>query len=1175
MQSHPQRSLRREAGSTTPPYALTPMRALALEHHHSNPVGIYGDVLLGRGIEVHRVRLDLGEALPDWREYDLLVVMGGAMSVYEEDAYPWLVAEKRAIREAVTTGCPYFGVCLGSQLLASALGSRVFRGPEPELGVNPIFLCEAARRDPVFRAFPLDVEVFEFHSDTFALPEGAVRLARSPRYENQAFNVGRTAYGIQCHLEPSLDDARDWFSGSFGETFEARYGRGSLAGFLEEYAHSMPLLQQTGRQLFRRWLENALAHGRPSSAASGAGMATVLDKGLLDRAREQERISRLLDEARAGHSGAIVICGETGVGKTALLDAAAERAEGMRVLRVSGVEDVSERPYVGFEELCWPLLDGIGALPDTLRQALSATLGLAGAERGDRFAAYAGAMWLLAAAAEKRPLLVCVDDADLLDDGSLDALAFIAGRIGEEGIALLLATGGDPGMFGAAEIVELQPLDRATSLVLLERSFGDELSPTVVAEVVGVARGNPLALREIPLGLTPGQRVGSVPFGDAFLTCTSAERAILARISALGENARRALLVLALSYGEDDAAVARALPSVRSSLEELKPAEEAALVTISDGRFSFPHPLVRSTVVYGALRSERSAAHAALAGASNSDSSTWHAALAAPGPDERIAASLEYAAGRALSRHAPSAAARALELAARLSPARSKRARRLVGAAQAAALAGHIYAAIDHAEAALPELDEGESRAAAELLLGSLLARSGSASQARDLLLDGAARCEASYKPAAARLLAAAVIPALRAGSPARACEIGRRALEVAEGGPIEAAAALMLGTALTFNGDPRKGRALLFQAIELHEQLHAEPQLRAYLGAGLRLVGEHDRARDVLAQLIANARSHGAFGLLPYALVRLADVELDTGHWPAAHAALTEAAALARETGQGADQGLAAGALAWLDAARGRAADCRRHAGEAIALAVRLGAGSRLDRAVPALGLLALGYGELDAAIEHLAEVRQTQLEQGWCDAAVPPHRARDLIEALVRAGRAADAERELSIFEQESRQTERPSALAALACCRGLLASPDAVDGLFRDSLAHGSDVVGPFEHARTLLAYGRRLREVGRAAEAVKHLEGAFTGFAQLGAEPWLVQARSELEACGATPPDLPADPLTGLGERELQVALALARGETAEEAAEHLLLTVPTVKHLWGQVLQSSRDAQSKI
>jgi hypothetical protein len=235
------------------------------------------------------------------------------------------------------------------------------------------------------------------------------------------------------------------------------------------------------------------------------------------------------------------------------------------------------------------------------------------------------------------------------------------------------------------------------------------------------------------------------------------------------------------------------------------------------------------------------------------------------------------------------------------------------------------------------------------------------------------------------------------------------------------------------------------------------------------------------------------------------------------------------------------------------------------------LGVGSRLDRAVPALGLLALGCGELEAAIEHLAEVRKMQLEQGWCDAAVSPHRARDLIEAFVRAGRVADAEREVSIFEHETRQTERPTALAALACCRGLLASPDMVDKLFQESLAHGSEGVGPFEHARTLLDYGRRLREVGRAADAVEHLECAFMGFAQLGAEPWLAQARGELEACGAIPPNLPPDPLSGLGERELQVALARARDETPVEAAEHLLMTVPTVKQLWGQVLRPSTNA----
>jgi tetratricopeptide (TPR) repeat protein len=418
-------------------------------------------------------------------------------------------------------------------------------------------------------------------------------------------------------------------------------------------------------------------------------------------------------------------------------------------------------------------------------------------------------------------------------------------------------------------------------------------------------------------------------------------------------------------------------------------------------------------------------------------------------------------------------------------------------------------------------------------------------------------------------LLAAAVIPALRAGSPARASEIGQQALKLAEGEePIEDLARVMLGTALTFNGDLRNGRALLLRATEFHERLHAEPQLRAYLGAGLRLVGEFDRAREVLVQLIAEARSRGEFGLLPYALVRLADVEIDKGQWPAARAALAEAVSLARETGHGADQGLASGALAWLDAAQGRVVDCNRHAGEAIAIAARLGTGSRVYRSVPALGLLALGCGELDVAIEHLTEVRRTQLEQGWCDAAVLPHRARDLIEALVGAGRVADAEREISTFEQEVYQTKRPSALAALACCRGLLANPDAIDGFFGESLAQGSDVVGPFEHARTLLVYGRRLREVGRAGEAVEHLNSAFAGFAQLGAKPWLAQAVSELMACGSVPPDLLADPLSGLGERELQLALARARGETPEEAAEHLLLTVPTAKHLWGRVPRSA-------
>ena len=182
------------------------MRALVLEHLRSNPVGLYGDLLGERDIAFDRALLDAGDPLPDWRGYDLLVVMGGGVSAYQEDEYPWLAGEKTAIREAVHSGLPYFGVCLGSQLLASALGARVYRGAAPELGVNPVLLTEAARRDPVFRGFPSDVEAFEWHSDTFELPQGAVLLARSPRYENQAYRVGRVAYAIQCHLEPTLED---------------------------------------------------------------------------------------------------------------------------------------------------------------------------------------------------------------------------------------------------------------------------------------------------------------------------------------------------------------------------------------------------------------------------------------------------------------------------------------------------------------------------------------------------------------------------------------------------------------------------------------------------------------------------------------------------------------------------------------------------------------------------------------------------------------------------------------------------------------------------------------------------------------------------------------------------------------------------------------------------------
>jgi GMP synthase (glutamine-hydrolysing) len=204
------------------------VRALVFEHLRPNPIGVYGDVLDGRGIGVDRIRVAEGEQIPDWRACDFMVVMGAGASVWDHERHPWIALEQQSVREAVLAGVPYFGVCFGAQLLASAFGAHSYRGIEAELGINQVFLTAAARRDPVFRGFPPDLDVCEWHSNHFSLPTGAVRLARSPRYENQAIRFGRVAYGVQCHLETSREDLEAWLE-LFPDTvglFETRHGPG-------------------------------------------------------------------------------------------------------------------------------------------------------------------------------------------------------------------------------------------------------------------------------------------------------------------------------------------------------------------------------------------------------------------------------------------------------------------------------------------------------------------------------------------------------------------------------------------------------------------------------------------------------------------------------------------------------------------------------------------------------------------------------------------------------------------------------------------------------------------------------------------------------------------------------------------------------------------------------------
>jgi GMP synthase-like glutamine amidotransferase len=236
------------------------MRALVLQHIACEPPGVYEDVLLERGFVIDRVELDEGERLPDWRDFDLIVAMGGPMSVNDEQEHPWLVNEKRLIREAVSAGSGFWGACLGVQLLAASLGARVHAGATPEVGVLPVTLTDEGAADPVLSGLPRELPTLQWHGDTFDLPQGAVRLAGSPAYPNQAFRWGRAAYGVQFHLEVTGNMAREWAQvPAYVDSLERTLGAGSAERLFADFDAAAAAMQDHARAMFERWIDVATA----------------------------------------------------------------------------------------------------------------------------------------------------------------------------------------------------------------------------------------------------------------------------------------------------------------------------------------------------------------------------------------------------------------------------------------------------------------------------------------------------------------------------------------------------------------------------------------------------------------------------------------------------------------------------------------------------------------------------------------------------------------------------------------------------------------------------------------------------------------------------------------------------------------------------------------------------
>ncbi len=882
---------------------------------------------------------------------------------------------------------------------------------------------------------------------------------------------------------------------------------------------------------------------------------------LLGREEERQALDRLLADARDGRSGVLAIVGEPGIGKSALLDAAADAARGMRLLRARGIESEARIPFGGLLELLRPALSVLEAIPRPQAAALEGALAFGPGSAQDRFAVGAATLSLLAAYAEDEALLVLVDDAHWLDGSSAEALLFAVRRLVADPIAVVLAARTDePSLLVGADLPMLlvEGLDRAAAGELV-----DSASPAVADRLYRATAGNPLALLELAAEV---ENADPMPLDAPLPISTSVARAFLRRSATLSDHARRGLLLAAASDSGDLTVLARAGLRV----DDLAEAERAGLVRLAGGLLEFRHPLARSAVYGEAEPGERRAAHRALADAlpdRDADRRAWHLASAAVGPDEAASAALEQAAQRAHQRSAYSVSTTAFERAARLASADERRSLLLLEAAETAWLAGQVERArtlLEEAEVLAPE-------ARIDALRAEIAARRGPVMEGHALLVAAAERAEPEQ---AVLMLAEAADACIYSGATAQMLAAAERAVALVEagaGGRAPFYAAIADGVARVMAGVDGGGDALR-RGAELYEDgdFDDDPRTLAWAAFAPMFLRDRGAGRALIDRAVAIAREHTAIGVLPRLLHRLARDAAMTDRWPAAQAGYHEAIRLSRETGQRTELGAALAGLAWLEGRQGKEDECREHALEARALAVELGMGFYEIWTYAALGELELGLGRPEEAVEHfeLQELRAGEI--GVDDVDMSP--AADLVEAYLRLGRDEDARQTAAAHASRAAAKDRPWALARAARCSGLV--EEDFEPHFAESLRLQEETPDVFESARTRLAYGARLRRARRRVRAREELRAALEGFESLGPSPWADAASAELAATGETARRRDPSTLGDLTPQELQVALILAEGRTTKEAAAALFLSPKTVeyhlRHVYRKLRIASRE-----
>jgi DNA-binding CsgD family transcriptional regulator len=883
---------------------------------------------------------------------------------------------------------------------------------------------------------------------------------------------------------------------------------------------------------------------------------------LRGRRAECLELDRLLEAVHAGQSAVLVLRGEAGIGKTALLEYTAEHAEGCRVLHAVGVESEMELPFAGLHQLCAALLDGRERLPPPQREALATAFGLSSGARPDRFLVGLALLSLLSDGADEEPLLCLIDDAQWLDQSSAQVLAFVARRLQAERIVLVFAERGPGELDELAGLPDwrLEGLSEAHADALLGSVISGPLDERVRERIVAETHGNPLALLELPQGLSPADLAGGFALTAALPLPSRIEESFRQRVERLPADSQLLLLVAAAEPTGDPRLLWRVADQLGLGAGTAGPAEATGLITLGT-RVIFRHPLLRSAIYRASSAEDRRSVHRALATATDldldPDRRAWHLAQATLAPDEDVAAELERSADRARARGGLAAAAAFLERAARLTPEPARRARRELTAAQAK----HDAGAPDKALALLAAAEEGPlnelQRARLERLRAQLAFALRRGSDAPQLLLRAAQRLE----PLDAGLPRETYLEALAAAIFAGRLSSGAGVLEVAEAAraaprapePPRTIDLLLDGLATRFTdgyaaGVPPLRRAL--DAVSEHDG-HTEDDIR-WLWLSCRIapdLWEDERWHELATRQLRLARDAGALTVLPLAATYRAGVHVHAGEFAAAAALIEEADAITEATGN-APLGYTSLVLAaW-----------RGHEAEALELieasredATSRGEGRAITLAEYATAVLYNGLGGYQGALT--AAQRACEHDDlglfGWA--------LIELVEAAARSGEPELAGDALEQLAERTRLSGTDWALGIEARSRALLSNGRTAEDLYLEATERLDRCRIKVHLARTHLLYGEWLRRENRRIDARKTLRTAHEMFSTMGAEAFAERAARELLATGEKARKRTADTRDQLTAQETQIAELARAGHSNPEIGAQLFISPRTVEY----------------